>query len=71
MMGSEKMSEISKRCEYCFYGKTAADGETVLCPKKGPVSLDYCCRKYKYDILKREPKRKAPVESIDPEDYKL
>ncbi len=65
------MSELSKRCEYCFYGKIAADKQTVLCPKKGPVPLDYFCRKYKYDILKREPKKLAPIEKINPDDYKL
>ena len=65
------MSDISKRCEYCFYGKLSADGGTVLCPKRGPVSTDYCCRKYKYDILKREPKKPAAVEKINPDDYKL
>jgi len=65
------MSEISKRCEYCFYGKISPDGETVLCIKKGPVMRDYFCRKYKYDILKREPKNREFDPQINPEDFSL
>ena len=65
------MGEISKKCEYCLYGKMAADKQTVLCPKMGPVARDYSCRRYKYDILKREPRKPGPVEKINPDDYKL
>ncbi|MCR4564144.1 MAG: hypothetical protein K5755_05870 [Clostridiales bacterium] len=65
------MKDISKRCEYCEYGKLTADRQTVLCPKKGPVAPDFFCRKYKYDILKRKPKKAADVKPINPDDYKL
>ncbi len=71
MIGSEKMKEISKRCEYCARGKLTVDKQTVLCPKKGPVAPDYHCRKYKYDMLKREPRKPAAVEPINPDDFKL
>lgn len=65
------MSKISKRCEYCAYGRLTVDKQTVICPKKGPVAPDYFCRKYKYDIFKREPRKPAPIEQINPDDYKL
>jgi len=65
------MSKISKRCEYCVHGKLAADGETVLCIKKGPVERDYFCRKYKYDILKREPRKPVITTDINPEQFEL
>ena len=47
---------ISPKCEYCEFSTPTNDGDTVLCPKKGVVSKDWCCKKYKYDIFKREPK---------------
>ena len=65
------MSDVSKKCEYCKYGRLTADKGTVLCAKKGPVAPDYHCRKYKYDILKREPRKANPIEPINPDDFKL
>lgn len=63
---------IEPKCEYCQHGKLSADGETVLCPKKGVVSKDSKCRKYKYDIMKRTPRRKAAVNrDFNSEDFSL
>ena len=48
------------RCEYCMQGRLSADGESVLCPKKGVMDKDFSCKKFKYDPLKRVPEKKAP-----------
>lgn len=62
---------ISPSCAYCLNGKPSPDGETVLCSKKGVVAKDFSCRKYKYDILKRTPKRAPKLQSFTEDDFKL
>lgn len=64
-------NEIAPKCEYCAHGRLSPDGETVLCTKKGVVERDSCCRKYKYDILKRQPKRKPKMQTFSTEDFEL
>lgn len=44
--------DISPSCAYCTYGKTAPDGENVLCKKRGVVEKSFSCRKFSYDVLK-------------------
>lgn len=62
---------IDKSCGYCEHGKAAPDGETVLCIKKGVVTPDFHCRRFKYDPLKRVPKRRPPLPEYSPEDFEL
>lgn len=45
--------DISPSCAYCTYGKTAPDGENVLCKKRGVVEKSFSCRKFSYDVLKK------------------
>ena len=59
--------EISPSCSYCAHGKLSPDGETVLCKKKGIVEKDFACRKFVYDVLKRQPKRPKKLEKFNPE----
>lgn len=47
------------------------DDETVLCRKKGPVSLTYTCKKFEYDPLKRKPMQAADIKAFSEEDFKL
>ena len=63
--------EISPSCSYCAYGKLSPDKETVLCKKKGIVEKDFACRKFVYDVLKRQPKRPKKLEKFNPEDFSL
>ncbi len=76
----ERVKKLSKkiidtdvpRCEYCLIGKLSADGETVLCTKKGVMDKDSSCKKFKYDPLKRIPKAEAPfLPEFSPEDFSL
>lgn len=46
---------IAPSCQYCRLGEKAADGQTILCAKKGIVSPMSSCRKFSYDPLKRIP----------------
>ena len=50
---------IEKYCKYCERARTLSDPDTVLCEKIGPVDASHCCRRFRYDPLKREPRRRA------------
>ena len=54
---------------YC--GADAADGDCVLCVKTGIRQLDSLCRSFKYDPLKRVPKKNIGIGSFTEEDFKL
>lgn len=51
--------KIEKSCAYCVHaGKI--DENNYLCAKKGPVVAGQHCRRFRYDPLKRVPKRMKP-----------
>ena len=48
-------------CRYCAYGKRIAATEDVFCEKyKKMNSEDFSCKKFVYDILKKEVRRVKP-----------
>lgn len=63
--------DISASCSYCVHGRLAPNKESVLCKKSGLVDLDYSCRKFKYDPLKRQPVRPRPIIKYEEEDFSL
>ena len=63
--------KIEPACEYCQSGKPAPDGESVLCAKKGVVPKSYRCKKYKYAIMKRAPKKAPKLQQLDTEDFSI
>lgn len=72
-MGNKLLNEkdISPKCEYCQVAKESPDGETMLCPKKGIVQKDFYCKKYKYDVIKRIPRKAPRPQEFSPEDFSL
>lgn len=64
--------DIERSCAYCTYG-TEIDGDKILCIKKGVVSAETPCWKFKYDPCKRVPvKAKAlDFKKYDDEDFSL
>lgn len=58
-------------CRTCLVGRISPDGQNVLCSKKGIKELDEKCRAYKYDPLKRIPKKAPVLEVADPADFEL
>ena len=54
---------ISPKCEYCEFSTPTNDGDTVLCPKN--------CKKYKYDIFKREPKLHPTAPEFSKSDFEI
>ena len=61
---------IEKYCKYCERARTLSDPDTVLCEKIGPVDASHCCRRFRYDPLKRAPRRPAPA-AEDPEELEF
>ena len=62
--------DIDPRCAYCQRGNEL-DEDRVLCPKKGVVSKDWYCKKYKYDIFKREPKLHPTAPEFSKSDFEI
>lgn len=63
--------KITPSCSYCTHGKIAPGGENVLCKKYGIVETEHSCRKFSYDVLKRQPKRPKALEKYDAKDFAL
>ncbi|MCI6635896.1 MAG: hypothetical protein SOZ09_06135 [Eubacteriales bacterium] len=57
----KKKEEIERFCKYCENADELTDGDTMLCKTHGIVSAGFCCRKFRYDPLKRTP---APIRRI-------
>lgn len=64
-------TKISPACEYCFFGRLSPDLQSILCSKKGVTSLSSSCRHFKYDPLKRQPKRQPKLKEYSKEDFEL
>ncbi len=64
--------KIEKSCAYCVLA-ARMDEDTMVCKRKGPVSVDGACRWFRYDPLKRVPEHfEAELPKVDAEaDYSL
>ncbi|MGN0464399.1 MAG: hypothetical protein ACI4GA_06880 [Acutalibacteraceae bacterium] len=60
-----------KVCENCANGRLSADKDRVLCVRCGIMRLDSTCRDYKYDPLKRQPKRPKKIEKFSEDEFRL
>lgn len=61
----------SRVCENCLNGRLSADSDKVLCNKNGIMRPDSTCKKYKYDPLKRRPKRPHIISGFSEKDFSL
>lgn len=63
---------VVKKCAYCAHAGQANDGK-LLCPKRGFVSADGSCRRFRYDPLKRTPKKQKAKDftAFTEEDFRL
>lgn len=48
----------SPKCNLCVYAKLNKTSGNALCQFKGTVPADYVCKKFKYDIFKKNIKAK-------------
>ena len=67
---AEDAPEMERMCAYCVHSVPLDEEDSVLCRKKGVIAADSCCRKFRYDVLKRRP-RPVPLPEIDPEELML
>lgn len=51
---------IDPRCAYCQFAGTLNDRE-CMCVKRGVVPMEHHCHSFRYDPLRREPPRPAPL----------
>lgn len=59
------------KCEYCLKGRPSPDNKSIFCIKNGIMAPDDRCKSFKYDVLKREPKKQAVLPENDPRDFEL
>ncbi len=52
---------IEPRCIYCEHGTPMADGERVLCRRKGVLNGSAHCSAFRYDPLRRVPPKPAAI----------
>ena len=63
-------NKIAPACEYCEHGYDSAEYNMTMCKKHGVVSPYFRCKHFKYNPLRRKPKR-PEVQSFTPEDFSL
>ncbi len=63
--------DITPACSLCRYGNSLPDGSGVLCEKSGIRRSDSLCKKFKYDPLKRIPRRAPVMTEFSKEDFEL
>jgi hypothetical protein len=63
--------ENDKKCAHCVFATIIEIDERILCPNRGFVYSDDRCQKYKYDALKRIPKKQPVLPTYSEDDFKL
>lgn len=63
--------KITPACEYCELGRDTSEYNMILCSKKGIVSPYFRCRHFRYDPLRRTPKRDDEKKTYTPSDFSL
>lgn len=53
-------NDIVKCCRLCEFAQDTV-GDEMICYKRGPVSADNSCRKFRYDPFKRVPPKGASL----------
>ncbi len=60
-----------KKCEICIHSSFSESSERIVCEKKGLVSRDGKCFRFKYDPFKRVPLKTDIYGGMRPEDFEL
>ncbi len=54
--------DIEPKCRLCANAQPADDSANMHCSLRGTVPRDFACKKFKYDIFKREIKPKPKLD---------
>ncbi len=64
--------KIEPQCVYCEYAEYSEGQNVAVCRKIGGVmQLHSKCKKYRYDPLKREPKKAQLSSGFSKEDFEI
>ena len=63
--------KMEPRCKYCSIGILAADEKSVICKKRGIMDPDSQCKRFKYDPLKRQPRRAPKMMEFSEDEFLL
>ena len=67
----DKCSKEEAICFNCQYAYNMTYDDEVLCSKNGISKRDSHCHKFKYDPLKRDPKRKDGFANYNHKDIEI
>lgn len=70
-MSKKIFGDVEPKCAYCEYGQRTPDGSRILCVKKGIFDLNYSCKKFRFDPLKKVPGPAPELPEFSPEDFEL
>ena len=63
--------EIEPACGICACGRLSADGEHVLCLRKGIMLPSSSCSRFRYDPFKRKPQKPNKLPEFNADDFSL
>ena len=49
--------DVAPACEYCEFGRNSSEYDMVMCSKRGIVSPYFRCISFRYNPMRRVPKR--------------
>ena len=59
-------AKVCALCEFCTESPDESGESTVFtCEKYGAVEEDHTCRKFRYDLLKREPLKRRALPTLE------
>ena len=61
----KKKNNNDNICRFCINATLIEDGEKIICSSKGEVEPFFTCRKFSYDLLKREPGKQPKLEPME------
>lgn len=66
-------NEMPEICRFCAFAARISNSEDIFCEKKKQIiAEDFSCKKFKYDILKKELKRRKRVTpGFNPGDFEI
>lgn len=64
-------SDIPPACAYCLHGHKSEYSDEIFCEKRGVTRPNESCRRFRYDVLKRTPRKTAPCGEFTAEDFEL
>lgn len=64
-------NKIEPACKYCAESFKQIGKNQILCRKHGVVLVDYSCRHFFYDPLKRIPKQPLELQKFEEDEFEL